>query len=191
MNIVAVVWQKIRSSKQTALLMQMTNQAHLQLTTLQMWRHYQHPLTSQMVTLQKHHACSGIWILSCSNQGSCYWQVNLYFHFSCQEIKKILTLFHDLIFQIRLLCFHFVLLALPQFSHSCDNPLLIFLSLAPRTGTVDRLGRGLVITEAHLPEEGYQEEEMARLLACYHHITRYQFLSNNNATVIMKTVIMT
>ncbi|XP_076144890.1 rho guanine nucleotide exchange factor 40 isoform X1 [Alosa pseudoharengus] len=40
------------------------------------------------------------------------------------------------------------------------------------TGTVDRLGRGLVVTEAHLPEEGYQADEMTRVLACYYHITR-------------------
>ncbi|XP_062371994.1 pleckstrin homology domain-containing family G member 4B [Sardina pilchardus] len=40
------------------------------------------------------------------------------------------------------------------------------------TGTVDRLGRGLVVTEAHLPEEGYPADEMARVLACYYHITR-------------------
>uniref|UniRef100_A0A3P8XUR3 Rho guanine nucleotide exchange factor (GEF) 40 n=1 Tax=Esox lucius TaxID=8010 RepID=A0A3P8XUR3_ESOLU len=40
------------------------------------------------------------------------------------------------------------------------------------TGTVDRLGRGVVVTEAHLPEDGYHEVEMSCVLACYHRITR-------------------
>uniref|UniRef100_UPI003AAACA2C rho guanine nucleotide exchange factor 40 n=1 Tax=Centroberyx gerrardi TaxID=166262 RepID=UPI003AAACA2C len=40
------------------------------------------------------------------------------------------------------------------------------------TGTVDRLGRALVVTETHTPEEGSCEDEMARVLACYHRITR-------------------
>lgn len=39
-------------------------------------------------------------------------------------------------------------------------------------GTVDRLGRALVVTETHVPEEGYSAEEMARVLSCYHRITR-------------------
>ncbi|XP_018518086.1 LOW QUALITY PROTEIN: rho guanine nucleotide exchange factor 40 [Lates calcarifer] len=40
------------------------------------------------------------------------------------------------------------------------------------TGTVDRLGRALVITVTDTSEEGFCEEEMARVLACYHRITR-------------------
>ncbi|XP_030636621.1 rho guanine nucleotide exchange factor 40 [Chanos chanos] len=40
------------------------------------------------------------------------------------------------------------------------------------TGTVDRLGRGLVVTEAHVSEEGYRVDEMARVLSCYYRITR-------------------
>ncbi|XP_030194266.1 rho guanine nucleotide exchange factor 40 isoform X2 [Gadus morhua] len=40
------------------------------------------------------------------------------------------------------------------------------------SGTVDRLGRALVVTETHVPEEGYSAEEMARVLSCYHRITR-------------------
>ncbi|XP_058481064.1 rho guanine nucleotide exchange factor 40 isoform X2 [Solea solea] len=40
------------------------------------------------------------------------------------------------------------------------------------TGTVDRLGRALVITEMDVSEEDLCEEEMARVLACYHRITR-------------------
>ncbi|CAL8326552.1 unnamed protein product [Lota lota] len=40
------------------------------------------------------------------------------------------------------------------------------------SGTVDRLGRALVVTETHIPEEGYSAEEMARVLSCYHRITR-------------------
>ncbi|CAL8384226.1 unnamed protein product [Arctogadus glacialis] len=40
------------------------------------------------------------------------------------------------------------------------------------SGTVDRLGRALVVTETHVPEEGYNAEEMARVLSCYHRITR-------------------
>ncbi|XP_041635078.1 pleckstrin homology domain-containing family G member 4B [Cheilinus undulatus] len=40
------------------------------------------------------------------------------------------------------------------------------------TGTVDRLGRALVITETDVSEENFSEEEMARVLACYHRITR-------------------
>ena len=38
---------------------------------------------------------------------------------------------------------------------------------------MDRLGRALVVTETHVPEEGYSAEEMARVLSCYHRITRY------------------
>ncbi|XP_074555474.1 rho guanine nucleotide exchange factor 40 [Halichoeres trimaculatus] len=40
------------------------------------------------------------------------------------------------------------------------------------TGTVDRLGRALVISELDSSEESFSEEEMARVLACYHRITR-------------------
>ncbi|XP_026018467.1 rho guanine nucleotide exchange factor 40 isoform X2 [Astatotilapia calliptera] len=40
------------------------------------------------------------------------------------------------------------------------------------TGTVDRLGRVLVFTEADASEVGFSGEEMARVLACYHTITR-------------------
>ncbi|XP_056156058.1 rho guanine nucleotide exchange factor 40 [Lampris incognitus] len=40
------------------------------------------------------------------------------------------------------------------------------------TGTVDRLGRALVLTETHLSEEGYSEDDLTRVLACYHRITR-------------------
>uniref|UniRef100_A0A3P8RKH4 Rho guanine nucleotide exchange factor (GEF) 40 n=1 Tax=Amphiprion percula TaxID=161767 RepID=A0A3P8RKH4_AMPPE len=38
--------------------------------------------------------------------------------------------------------------------------------------TVDRLGRALVLMETDASEEGYCGEEMARVLACYHNITR-------------------
>uniref|UniRef100_A0A665VHP0 Rho guanine nucleotide exchange factor (GEF) 40 n=2 Tax=Echeneis naucrates TaxID=173247 RepID=A0A665VHP0_ECHNA len=40
------------------------------------------------------------------------------------------------------------------------------------TGTVDRLGRGLVVTGTDVLEDGFCEEELARVLACYHRITR-------------------
>ncbi|KAI5087935.1 pleckstrin-like domain-containing family G member 4B, partial [Silurus meridionalis] len=40
------------------------------------------------------------------------------------------------------------------------------------TGTVDRLGRGLVITEAHVPEEGLHLIDVVQLLFCYYTITR-------------------
>ncbi|XP_069564043.1 uncharacterized protein KIAA1755 isoform X2 [Brachyistius frenatus] len=40
------------------------------------------------------------------------------------------------------------------------------------TGTVDRLGHALVVTETDASEEGLCGEEMARILACYHRITR-------------------
>ncbi|XP_068612059.1 rho guanine nucleotide exchange factor 40 [Brachionichthys hirsutus] len=40
------------------------------------------------------------------------------------------------------------------------------------TGTVDRLGRALVVTATDASEEGFCEGEMARVLACYHRITR-------------------
>ncbi|XP_067435209.1 rho guanine nucleotide exchange factor 40 isoform X1 [Thunnus thynnus] len=40
------------------------------------------------------------------------------------------------------------------------------------TGTVDRLGRALVVTETDGSEEGFCEEEMARVLASYYRITR-------------------
>uniref|UniRef100_A0A096MGB3 Rho guanine nucleotide exchange factor (GEF) 40 n=1 Tax=Poecilia formosa TaxID=48698 RepID=A0A096MGB3_POEFO len=40
------------------------------------------------------------------------------------------------------------------------------------TGTVDRLGRALVFTDAGASEEGFCSEEVARVLSCYHRITR-------------------
>ncbi|XP_051799747.1 pleckstrin homology domain-containing family G member 4B isoform X2 [Acanthochromis polyacanthus] len=40
------------------------------------------------------------------------------------------------------------------------------------TGTVDRLGRALVLMETDASEEGFCGEEMAQVLACYHNITR-------------------
>uniref|UniRef100_A0A673CEW3 Rho guanine nucleotide exchange factor (GEF) 40 n=2 Tax=Sphaeramia orbicularis TaxID=375764 RepID=A0A673CEW3_9TELE len=40
------------------------------------------------------------------------------------------------------------------------------------TGTVDRLGRALVVTETDASEEGFSAEDMAQVLACYHRITR-------------------
>lgn len=40
------------------------------------------------------------------------------------------------------------------------------------TGTVDRLGRALIVTETDAPEEGFCDEEMARVLACYYRICR-------------------
>ncbi|KAL0970069.1 hypothetical protein UPYG_G00236730 [Umbra pygmaea] len=40
------------------------------------------------------------------------------------------------------------------------------------TGTVDRLGRAVVVTETQRPEDGYHEDEMGHVLACYHRITR-------------------
>ncbi|XP_026799035.2 pleckstrin homology domain-containing family G member 4B [Pangasianodon hypophthalmus] len=40
------------------------------------------------------------------------------------------------------------------------------------TGTVDRLGRGLVITETHVPEEGHCLNDIVQLLSCYYTITR-------------------
>ncbi|XP_075306970.1 rho guanine nucleotide exchange factor 40 [Odontesthes bonariensis] len=40
------------------------------------------------------------------------------------------------------------------------------------TGTVDRLGRALVLIDADASEEGVCVEEMAQILACYHRITR-------------------
>ncbi|XP_049923679.1 rho guanine nucleotide exchange factor 40 isoform X2 [Epinephelus moara] len=40
------------------------------------------------------------------------------------------------------------------------------------TGTVDRLGRALVVTETDASEENFSDEEIARVLACYHKITR-------------------
>lgn len=50
-------------------------------------------------------------------------------------------------------------------------PLNACLMLAT-TGTVDRLGRALVVTDTDPSEESFCEEEMARVLACYHRITR-------------------
>ncbi|XP_026878671.2 rho guanine nucleotide exchange factor 40 isoform X3 [Electrophorus electricus] len=40
------------------------------------------------------------------------------------------------------------------------------------TGTVDRLGRSLVITEAHTSEEGYHVNDLVQLLSCYYSLTR-------------------
>ncbi|XP_056225168.1 rho guanine nucleotide exchange factor 40 [Seriola aureovittata] len=40
------------------------------------------------------------------------------------------------------------------------------------TGTMDRLGRALVVTATDVSEEAFCEEEVARVLACYHRITR-------------------
>ena len=40
------------------------------------------------------------------------------------------------------------------------------------TGTVDRLGRALIVTDTAASEESFCAEEMARVLACYHRITR-------------------
>uniref|UniRef100_A0A8C1WZ18 Rho guanine nucleotide exchange factor (GEF) 40 n=1 Tax=Cyprinus carpio TaxID=7962 RepID=A0A8C1WZ18_CYPCA len=40
------------------------------------------------------------------------------------------------------------------------------------TGTMDRLGRALVITECHLPEDGWSTDEMIKVLCCYYTITR-------------------
>ncbi|XP_036407612.1 LOW QUALITY PROTEIN: rho guanine nucleotide exchange factor 40 [Megalops cyprinoides] len=52
------------------------------------------------------------------------------------------------------------------------------------TGTVDRMGRALVITEAQSPPNGYHEEELTRLLTCYHAITRPS-VREKGLTVIM------
>ncbi|XP_052456836.1 rho guanine nucleotide exchange factor 40 [Carassius gibelio] len=40
------------------------------------------------------------------------------------------------------------------------------------TGTMDRLGRALVITESHLPEDGWNTDEIIKVLSCYYSITR-------------------
>ncbi|KAJ8382504.1 hypothetical protein SKAU_G00032820 [Synaphobranchus kaupii] len=40
------------------------------------------------------------------------------------------------------------------------------------TGTVDRMGRAVVTTEMQSPPVGFQDKEVARVLACYHAITR-------------------
>ncbi|KAL3046182.1 hypothetical protein OYC64_004234 [Pagothenia borchgrevinki] len=40
------------------------------------------------------------------------------------------------------------------------------------TGTLDRLGRALVVTETDASDESFSEEDMARVLACYYRITR-------------------
>lgn len=59
---------------------------------------------------------------------------------------------------------------------ACQNallaPSLSTYSNLMLTGTVDRLGRALIITETDASEGGFCEEEMARVLACYHRITR-------------------
>uniref|UniRef100_A0AAQ6IK27 Rho guanine nucleotide exchange factor (GEF) 40 n=1 Tax=Anabas testudineus TaxID=64144 RepID=A0AAQ6IK27_ANATE len=52
------------------------------------------------------------------------------------------------------------------------------------TGTVDRLGRALVVTETDVSEESFCEEEMARVLACYHRITRPE-AKEKGLTVLM------
>ncbi|KAM9426500.1 LOW QUALITY PROTEIN: rho guanine nucleotide exchange factor 40 [Pholidichthys leucotaenia] len=51
-------------------------------------------------------------------------------------------------------------------------------------GTVDRLGRALVFTETDASEEGFCEEEMARVLACYYRITRPE-AKEKGLTVLM------
>uniref|UniRef100_A0A672KXV2 Rho guanine nucleotide exchange factor 40-like n=1 Tax=Sinocyclocheilus grahami TaxID=75366 RepID=A0A672KXV2_SINGR len=40
------------------------------------------------------------------------------------------------------------------------------------TGTMDRLGRALVITQGHLPEDGWNTDEIIKVLSCYYTITR-------------------
>ncbi|XP_060720300.1 pleckstrin homology domain-containing family G member 4B isoform X1 [Tachysurus vachellii] len=40
------------------------------------------------------------------------------------------------------------------------------------TGTVDRLGRGLVITEKHIPDDAHHLNDIVQLLSCYYSITR-------------------
>ncbi|KAJ8268723.1 hypothetical protein COCON_G00113300 [Conger conger] len=40
------------------------------------------------------------------------------------------------------------------------------------TGTVDRMGRAVVTIETQNPPDGFQDKEVARVLACYHGITR-------------------
>lgn len=52
-----------------------------------------------------------------------------------------------------------------NFKEIKDNYIMII-------GTVDRMGRGLVFTDADAPEEGFCAENMAQTLACYHRITR-------------------
>lgn len=54
--------------------------------------------------------------------------------------------------------------------HSFDIDLLSLFIFV--TGTVDRLGRGLVFTEAHLPEEGHHLNDIVQLLSSYYTITR-------------------
>lgn len=50
------------------------------------------------------------------------------------------------------------------FCHFIPNLLL--------TGTVDRLGRALIVAHIDASEAGSCGEEMARILACYHKITQ-------------------
>ncbi|KTF90260.1 hypothetical protein cypCar_00030277 [Cyprinus carpio] len=45
-------------------------------------------------------------------------------------------------------------------------------SKAKDGGTMDRLGRALVITESHLPEDGWNTDEIIKVLSCYYTITR-------------------
>ncbi|XP_035473786.2 rho guanine nucleotide exchange factor 40 isoform X2 [Scophthalmus maximus] len=59
----------------------------------------------------------------------------------------------------------------PPLLRELDAPLLQSGKIK-LTGTVDRLGRALVVMETDASEEGVREEEMARVLACYHRITR-------------------
>jgi len=42
-------------------------------------------------------------------------------------------------------------------------------------GTMDRLGRALVFTESHLPEDGWNTDEMIKVLSCYYTVTRSVF----------------
>ncbi|CAB1420677.1 unnamed protein product [Pleuronectes platessa] len=61
---------------------------------------------------------------------------------------------------------------------SCCIHAVLFLSASPlnansgATGTVDRLGRALVVSETDASSEGSCEDETVRVLACYHSITR-------------------
>ncbi|XP_067256025.1 rho guanine nucleotide exchange factor 40 isoform X3 [Chanodichthys erythropterus] len=52
------------------------------------------------------------------------------------------------------------------------------------TGTMDRLGRALVFTESHLPEDGWNTDEMIKVLSCYYTITR-PMVKEKGLTVIV------
>ncbi|XP_001919604.4 rho guanine nucleotide exchange factor 40 isoform X1 [Danio rerio] len=52
------------------------------------------------------------------------------------------------------------------------------------TGTMDRLGRALVVTESHLPEDGWTTNEMIKVLSCYYTITR-PMVKEKGLTVIV------